>query len=288
MTRLAFTHHVLHLASRQIFRDGAPVHLSPKAMDLLLCLVAHPDRYLSKEELQGVLWPGMRVGTTSLPGLVKELRRALGDTAEAPVVRTLHGRGYQFCAELRVASAEPGFHGSASAPDAETELSLPPEVRADGSALGLATLWPPAGPRLRLAERERWELGRAEGCALHLPYEKVSRRHAEILRRGPAFVLHDLGSTNGTYVQGERVREGAVLRDHVLLRCGEWLALLTCAAQPEVPAALAHLAAARDWSGRVRELESACLQALVSRPEPEARGGSAADASLRSVATGMP
>ena len=51
------------------------------------------------------------------------------------------------------------------------------------------------------------QIGRAPGCDIVLDDRNVSRRHAEIRRRGPVVVLIDLDSTNGTIVNGRRVRE---------------------------------------------------------------------------------
>jgi hypothetical protein len=51
------------------------------------------------------------------------------------------------------------------------------------------------------------QIGRAPGCDVVLDDRNVSRRHAEIRRRGPVVVLIDLDSTNGTIVNGRRVRE---------------------------------------------------------------------------------
>jgi hypothetical protein len=51
------------------------------------------------------------------------------------------------------------------------------------------------------------QIGRAPACDIVLDDRNVSRRHAEIRRRGPVVVLIDLDSTNGTIVNGRRVRE---------------------------------------------------------------------------------
>ncbi|GIU98810.1 MAG: phosphopeptide-binding protein [Actinomycetota bacterium] len=50
-------------------------------------------------------------------------------------------------------------------------------------------------------------IGRLPACEIVLSDPAVSRRHARIVRRGDAFVLIDLGSTNGTLVNGEPVGE---------------------------------------------------------------------------------
>ncbi len=58
-----------------------------------------------------------------------------------------------------------------------------------------------------LIEASIVQIGRAPGCDIVLDDRNVSRRHAEIRRRGPVVVLIDLDSTNGTIVNGRRVRE---------------------------------------------------------------------------------
>lgn len=64
-------------------------------------------------------------------------------------------------------------------------------------------------------------IGRA-GADIALEDEKVSRKHAEIGLYGPdAYVLRDLASTNGTYVNGRRVSEKTKLRNWDLISVGD-------------------------------------------------------------------
>lgn len=68
-------------------------------------------------------------------------------------------------------------------------------------------------------------LGRGEDAPLRLPDERVSRRHARVVQlyepeRGPAFAIHDLGSRNGTYVNGESVRQ-ALLHEGDKVQLGD-------------------------------------------------------------------
>ncbi|MET9443027.1 DUF1707 and FHA domain-containing protein [Streptomyces sp. NPDC006610] len=68
-------------------------------------------------------------------------------------------------------------------------------------------------PKLLLphpADDHPLRIGRDPGNGLRLAHETVSRVHAELSRRGGAWVLRDLGSTNGTTVNGRRV-VGAVV-----------------------------------------------------------------------------
>ncbi|MEV1078218.1 DUF1707 and FHA domain-containing protein [Streptomyces sp. NPDC050211] len=56
-------------------------------------------------------------------------------------------------------------------------------------------------------------IGRDPANGLRLTHETVSRVHAELSRQGGMWVLRDLGSTNGTTVNGRRVIGAAVVRD---------------------------------------------------------------------------
>ncbi len=50
-------------------------------------------------------------------------------------------------------------------------------------------------------------IGRSSQCDIHLQHDAVSRRHARLEKRGPDWRLYDLGSVNGTRVNGRRVKE---------------------------------------------------------------------------------
>jgi hypothetical protein len=61
------------------------------------------------------------------------------------------------------------------------------------------------GTRVELGE-DPVCIGRSEDCEVQLADKNVSRRHAEVRREGAGFVLVDLDSTNGTRVNGGRVK----------------------------------------------------------------------------------
>ena len=71
-----------------------------------------------------------------------------------------------------------------------------------------------------LKELEQAVIGRTDDNPVIIEHTKVSRRHAEVVRRGEIFVLRDLGSTNGTWYKGEKVSE-MVLQDGDTFRIGE-------------------------------------------------------------------
>src|SRR5262249_34935173 len=73
-----------------------------------------------------------------------------------------------------------------------------------------ATLFLPPLPPLPLREGESVCVGRSRDCDLALRSPEASRRHAEIACGPRGWVVRDLDSTNGTYVNGERVGERAL------------------------------------------------------------------------------
>jgi len=56
-----------------------------------------------------------------------------------------------------------------------------------------------------ILEQDRTTIGRSSDCDVVLPMRQISRQHAEIERDAGSYVLRDLGSKNGTYVNGQRV-----------------------------------------------------------------------------------
>src|SRR5262249_8709033 len=70
-----------------------------------------------------------------------------------------------------------------------------------------AMLFAPPQPPVSLPREGEVVLGRSRDCEVRLPDVDTSRRHAKIVCSGGRFVLHDLGSTNGTFVNGERIGE---------------------------------------------------------------------------------
>src|SRR6516225_7755236 len=54
-------------------------------------------------------------------------------------------------------------------------------------------------------------VGRKEDCDLRLPHKSVSKLHCVVVKTDGLLLLRDLGSTNGTRVNGTRVRRAALL-----------------------------------------------------------------------------
>ena len=67
------------------------------------------------------------------------------------------------------------------------------------------------------------KIGRASDCQLVLDDDYVSTRHAQIVRTDSGYVVEDLGSTNGTYVNNERISAATPFGTSDTLRIGRTL-----------------------------------------------------------------
>ena len=86
--------------------------------------------------------------------------------------------------------------------------------------IGTPMLFSPPEAPLALHPRGTVVLGRSRSCDLRIGGSDASRRHAEILGDPDGFLLRDLGSTNGTFVNGAKITK-QFLRDGDEVRIGE-------------------------------------------------------------------
>src|SRR5579863_8967511 len=177
--RLQFGDCVLDLSARRLERDEKPVPLEPKMYELLEALIRRRPAVVTNNELDELLWPKVYVARTSLTRLVSELRSLLGDTPrDSHIIRTAYKVGYAFCPYV------------AALPATRT----PPAT--------LEVLW--GRQSFPLGDGEH-VAGRDADCSLVIDGTTVSRRHARITVIQGAATIEDLGSTNGTHVNGERI-----------------------------------------------------------------------------------
>src|SRR5271154_5543270 len=103
-----FGQFVLDPARRTLSGADSPVSLTPKAFDVLLFLVQHPNRLVTKEELLQAVWGDKFVEEGNLTQYISHLRKALGDSAEdSRLIVTIARRGYQFAADVTVVTEVP-------------------------------------------------------------------------------------------------------------------------------------------------------------------------------------
>ncbi|WP_161830103.1 ATP-binding protein [Steroidobacter agaridevorans] len=101
-TAVAFGPYVLEPRQRLLTRNGEPVELGGRALDLLMVLIERANETVSKRELLAAVWPDVVVSEESLRFHMKTLRGALADgDDEARYITTQVGRGYCFVAPVR-------------------------------------------------------------------------------------------------------------------------------------------------------------------------------------------
>ncbi len=156
-------------------------------------LIAEAPRVVQKEDLHRHLWPDSFVSDASLLGLIKEVRRALGDEGDGALIRTVHRVGYAFAAPLQPMAAP------ASRPGA----------------------WLMAGNVIVPLDEGENLIGREPDCSVCVDLPNVSRRHARIVVSGLAATIEDLGSRNGTVLGGRKVEQLTALRDADRIQVGD-------------------------------------------------------------------
>jgi DNA-binding winged helix-turn-helix (wHTH) protein len=186
---IAFGRFTLDDRARQLLRDAEPVHLSPKAFDLLALLINRRPEAVAKAEIHQRLWPETFVSDVNLAVLITEIRSALGEDARHPAfVRTVHRFGYAFSGAVSVDNT--AGRNPRSAPCWVT--------------------WSNERATLSLGENV---LGRDSSADIRINAVGVSRRHAMLVVDEGGAALHDLSSKNGTYVNGVRVTTPIPLDD---------------------------------------------------------------------------
>jgi transcriptional regulator of acetoin/glycerol metabolism len=100
--------------------------------------------------------------------------------------------------------------------------------RAEGAAPGLVLVFSGQQPQLTALPVDEGVLVLGRGEQLPLEDTMLSRRHAQISRNGNRFLVRDLQSRNGTFVDGERVSDALWARTGAAIRLGGTI-LLTCA-----------------------------------------------------------
>ncbi|HZZ44051.1 MAG TPA: FHA domain-containing protein [Tepidisphaeraceae bacterium] len=87
-------------------------------------------------------------------------------------------------------------------------------------------MFPATGQRRNFnVTREMTIIGRREDCDLRIPLGDISRKHCRMIREADSLRIEDLGSSNGTYVNGQRIQE-AILQPGDTIRVGPVLFVL--------------------------------------------------------------
>jgi pSer/pThr/pTyr-binding forkhead associated (FHA) protein len=134
--------------------------------------------------------------------------------------------------------------------------------------------------------RDLTVIGRREDCDLRIPIGDISRKHCRLVKEADTIRLEDLGSSNGTYVNGNRVQEA-------ILRPGDWIGVgpvqfvVQMDGQPVDDDIVPPPSSEKDYgvSSRVTASEDSFADVLGELAGGDAQQAAAAEASARSAAT---
>ncbi len=182
--KVRFGPFTLDSGAQALLKGRESVHLSPKAFDLLEILVARRPNVVSKEVLLDEVWPGKVVEEANLAIAIGEVRKALGDDSKSPaLVVTVSRRGYRFAAEAE-------------------DLDRPAVAEPKGLYPRWWLTWHDTPLPLREGDNI---VGRHPASAIWINAASVSRSHAKITVSPDGVTIVDLGSRNGTFVDGTQL-----------------------------------------------------------------------------------
>jgi DNA-binding winged helix-turn-helix (wHTH) protein len=119
----------LDLSQRNLARDGIPVPLGSRALDILCVLALAKGEVVSKDELMTRVWPGLVVEENNIQVHVSALRKALdeGKSGQTHIV-TVPGRGYRLVGLKSLHSAADGGPDNSigSAPSDKASIAVLP------------------------------------------------------------------------------------------------------------------------------------------------------------------
>ncbi|HEY6456848.1 MAG TPA: winged helix-turn-helix domain-containing protein [Steroidobacteraceae bacterium] len=96
----------LDIAKVELRLQGARCALEPQVFGLLALLVENRERLVSRDEIIEKVWDGRVVSDAAVASRIKSARKALGDTGtRQDFIRTIHGHGFRFVADTKVASS---------------------------------------------------------------------------------------------------------------------------------------------------------------------------------------
>jgi TolB-like protein len=130
--KIVFGEHVLDPDRRELTRGAEAIAVGPQVFDLLLYLLRHRERVVTKDDLIDAVWGGRIVSESTLTSHINAVRRAVGDTGEDQrLVRTIARKGYRFVGDARETDAA---EGASAAP---RELPAPPPALPDRPSIAV-------------------------------------------------------------------------------------------------------------------------------------------------------
>ena len=176
-------------AQVELRTEGEVRPVEPQVFALIAYLVEHRDRLVSRDELLEKVWDGRMVSDSALASRVKTARKALGDDGRTQrFIRTIHGKGFRFVAEVHAVQEDLRIDSSA-----DIGLDLVAGASTEGS---------PGDPMRRpsiavLPFRPVGDAGPYAAAADALPHDLITElarlRWLFVTARGSSFRLREPG-----------------------------------------------------------------------------------------------
>lgn len=155
MTIYAFDAYEVDTDRFEVREGGVQVALEPQVFDVLVYLIRNRDRVVPKTELLDCVWGDRFVSESALSSRIKAARRVVGDDGSTQrMIKTLHGRGFRFVADVR----ESGAGATSERPPGTTRdpQPSPQEVRFCRGADGVRIAYAVAGDGAPLVKAGNW------------------------------------------------------------------------------------------------------------------------------------
>jgi DNA-binding winged helix-turn-helix (wHTH) protein len=226
----------LRAGTRELLVEGQAQGLEPLVFDLLVYLLRHRERDVSKDELLDEVWLGRIVSVGAVARAVMTARKAIGCGALGPMIRTVHRVGYRFVGEVRETTPSPTHTAAATGPVSVGLLpfeNLTGDLSLDWATIGLMALVGNAlavDPRLApltVHDVAAAMQGLAADAGVQARVEALRQRtgvcnvvHTRISREPHGYRLDYAlyacpGEATGTVYAGDLVRLGRALSRHL-------------------------------------------------------------------------
>jgi TolB-like protein len=215
--KFLFGDYTLDTNRRELCRRSQPIAVEPQVFDLLVYLIEHRDRVVSKDDLIDAVWVGRIVSDSTLTSRINAARKAIGDSGEKQeLIRTIARKGLRFVGEARLTDIELADPGALS----PVQIREPLTAASDRPAIAVLPFTNMSGD----PEQEYFSDGISEDIITALSKLRwffVIARNSSFIYKGKAVHLKQVAEELGVdYViegsvrkAGDRVRITAQLND---------------------------------------------------------------------------
>ena len=168
----------------ELRREGRPVRIEPQVFDVLLYLVRHRDRVVSREELLDEVWGGRFVSESALTSRLKAARQAVGDDGRSQrCISTVHSRGYRFVAPTRELNDDQKALEVGSRAATSGDARQAPPIAVDAASPVRYVKSDNLNIAYQISGTGNIDLVLVAGFVSHLMLDWTERRHAHFLHR---------------------------------------------------------------------------------------------------------